>query len=101
MLFSWNGEPLMNYNNMMKAIDMITSPEGLGMSLNESWFPGVPKNDKKMADDDVKFKLAVSILVLMKSVNHAFSAKFPLADLRESLEYWYKDQSKISYEYVV
>jgi 23S rRNA (adenine2503-C2)-methyltransferase len=37
------------------------------------------KNDKKMADDDVKFKLAVSILVLMKSVGiHAFSAKFPL-----------------------
>jgi 23S rRNA (adenine2503-C2)-methyltransferase len=26
------GEPLMNYNNMMKAIEMITSSEGLGMS---------------------------------------------------------------------
>jgi 23S rRNA (adenine2503-C2)-methyltransferase len=31
LLFSWE-ERLMNYNNMMKAIDMITSPEGLGMS---------------------------------------------------------------------
>jgi 23S rRNA (adenine2503-C2)-methyltransferase len=26
------GEPLMNYNNLLKAIEMITSPEGLGMS---------------------------------------------------------------------
>jgi 23S rRNA (adenine2503-C2)-methyltransferase len=25
------GEPLMNYNNMMKAIEMITSSEGLGL----------------------------------------------------------------------
>jgi adenine C2-methylase RlmN of 23S rRNA A2503 and tRNA A37 len=32
------GEPLMNYNNMMKAIEMITSSEGLGMS-RELWFP--------------------------------------------------------------
>jgi 23S rRNA (adenine2503-C2)-methyltransferase len=33
------GEPLMNYNNMMKAIEMITSSEGLGMSPKELWFP--------------------------------------------------------------
>jgi 23S rRNA (adenine2503-C2)-methyltransferase len=32
------GEPLMNYNNMMKAIEMITSSEGLGMSQRELWF---------------------------------------------------------------
>jgi 23S rRNA (adenine2503-C2)-methyltransferase len=31
-------EPLMNYNNVLKAIEMITSPEGLGMSPNGSWF---------------------------------------------------------------
>jgi 23S rRNA (adenine2503-C2)-methyltransferase len=31
-----------------------------------------------------------------------FSKNFPLADLRESLEYWYrKTKSKITYEYVV
>jgi 23S rRNA (adenine2503-C2)-methyltransferase len=32
------GERLMNYNNVLKAIEMITSPEGLGMSQNGSWF---------------------------------------------------------------
>jgi 23S rRNA (adenine2503-C2)-methyltransferase len=37
--FMGMGEPLMNYNNMMKAIEMITSSEGLGMSQRELWFP--------------------------------------------------------------
>jgi 23S rRNA (adenine2503-C2)-methyltransferase len=38
------GEPLMNYNNMMKAIEMITS-EGLGMSPKRIMVStsGVPK----------------------------------------------------------
>jgi len=32
IVFMGMGEPLMNYNNVLKAIDKITSPEGLGMS---------------------------------------------------------------------
>jgi 23S rRNA (adenine2503-C2)-methyltransferase len=59
---------------------------------------------KKLADDDVKVKLACHcILLSMKSVPKSCpSVKLPLADLRESLEYWYrKKKSKISYEYVV
>lgn len=60
---------------------------------------------KKLADDDVKFKLAVSLhsgIDEIRSRIMPFSANFPLADLRESLEYWYqKTKSKISYEYVV
>jgi 23S rRNA (adenine2503-C2)-methyltransferase len=40
----WEWENRMNYNNMMKAIEMITSSEGLGMFQRELWFPsGVPK----------------------------------------------------------
>jgi 23S rRNA (adenine2503-C2)-methyltransferase len=56
----------------------------------------VCQNDKKIADDDVKFKLAVSLHSGIDETvpNHAFSAKFPLADLRESLEYWYKKDQK-------
>jgi 23S rRNA (adenine2503-C2)-methyltransferase len=38
LFLEW-GEPLMNYNNMMKAIEMITSSEGLGMFQRELWFP--------------------------------------------------------------
>jgi 23S rRNA (adenine2503-C2)-methyltransferase len=107
IVFMGMGEPLMNYNNVMKAIEMITSPEGLGMSPKRIMVStsGVPKMIKKMADDDVKFKLAVSLHSAIDEIRARimpFSSSFPLVDLRESLEYWYrKTKSKVSYEYVV
>jgi len=69
------GEPLMNYNNVMKAIDMITSDEGLGMSPKRITVStsGVTKMIKKMADDEVKFKLAVSLHL---AINHFAETKF-------------------------
>lgn len=107
IVFMGMGEPLMNYNNVIKAIDMVTSPEGLGMSPKRIMVStsGIPKMIKKMADDDVKFKLAVSLHSAIDEIRARimpFSKNFPLADLRESLEYWYrKTKNKISYEYVV
>ena len=63
IVFMGMGEPLMNYNNVIKAIDRITSEEGLGMSPKRITVStsGIPKMIKKMADDEVKFKLAVSL----------------------------------------
>ncbi len=107
IVFMGMGEPLMNYNNVIKAIDMITSEEGLGMSPKRIVVStsGIPKMIKKMADDEVKFKLAVSLHSAIDEVRARimpFSKNFPLADLREALEYWYrKTRSKVSYEYVV
>jgi 23S rRNA (adenine2503-C2)-methyltransferase len=107
IVFMGMGEPLMNYNNVLKAISMITSNEGLGMSPKRITLStsGVPKMIKKLADDEVKFKLAVSLHSAIDEIRSRimpFSANFPLADLREALEYWYsKTKSKITYEYVV
>ena len=107
IVFMGMGEPLMNYNNVIKAIDMVTSPEGLGRSPKRIMLStsGIPKMIKKMADDEVKFKLAVSLHSAIDETRAKimpFSKNFPLKDLREALEYWYrKTKSKISYEYVV
>ena len=107
IVFMGMGEPLMNYNNVMKAIDKITSDEGLGMSAKRITVStsGVPKMIKKMADDDVKFNLAVSLHSAIDEVRTSimpFNENFPLEDLREALEYWHaKTKRKISYEYVV
>jgi 23S rRNA (adenine2503-C2)-methyltransferase len=107
IVFMGMGEPLMNYNNVLKAISMITSNEGLGMSPKRITVStsGVPKMIKKLADDEVKFKLAVSLHSAIDEIRSRimpFSANFPLIDLKESLEYWYyKTKSKITYEYVV
>jgi 23S rRNA (adenine2503-C2)-methyltransferase len=107
VVFMGMGEPLMNYNNVIKAIDKITSPEGLGMSPKRITVStsGVPKIIKKMADDDVKFNLAVSLHSAIDEVRTSimpFNKTFSLKDLKESLEYWYaKINRKISYEYVI
>ena len=107
IVFMGMGEPLMNYNNVLKAIDKITSPEGLGMSPKRITVStsGVPKMIKKMADESVKFKLAVSLHSAIDEIRTSimpFNASFTLADLREALVYWYaKTNSRITYEYVV
>ena len=101
------GEPLMNYNNVIKSIEKITSPEGLGMSPKRITVStsGVPKIIKKMADDEVKFNLAVSLHSAIDEVRTSimpFNTNFPLDDLRESLEYWYeKTERTLTYEYIV
>lgn len=107
IVFMGMGEPLMNYNNVQKAIEKITSDEGLGMSPRRITVStsGIPKMIKKLADDEVKFKLAVSLHSAIDEIRAEimpFSENFPLSDLRESLEYWYaKTKSRITYEYVV
>lgn len=107
IVFMGMGEPLMNYPNVLKAIDKITKEEGLGMSPKRITVStsGVPKMIKKMADEAVKFNLAVSLHSAIDTVRTQimpFNATFPLKDLREALQYWYqKTRKKITYEYVV
>ena len=107
IVFMGMGEPLMNYNNVLKAIDKITSPEGLGIAARRITLStsGVPKMIKKMADDGVRFNLAVSLHSAIDKVRTSimpFNARFPLKDLKEAIEYWYfKTKRKVTYEYVV
>tara|TARA_R110001606_G_scaffold280193_1_gene428695 strand:- start:26368 stop:27405 length:1038 start_codon:yes stop_codon:yes gene_type:complete len=107
IVFMGMGEPLMNYKNVLKSIEMITSPEGLGMSSKRITVStsGVPKMIKMMADEEVKFGLAVSLHSAIDEVRTSimpFNTTFPLKDLRESLEYWYeKTKRTVTYEYIV
>ena len=107
IVFMGMGEPLMNYNNVIKAIDMITSPEGLAMSPKRITLStsGISKMIRKMADEDVKFKLAVSLHSAIEETRNRimpFTKNFPLTELRQALEYWYaKTKSRVTYEYVV
>lgn len=107
IVFMGMGEPLMNYNNVLAAIEKITMDEGLGMSPRRITLStsGIPKMIKKLADDEVKFNLAVSLHTAQEEVRQKimpFSKSFPLDELKEALLYWYqKTNSIISIEYVV
>lgn len=107
IVFMGMGEPLMNYKNVLEAIDKITSDEGLGMSSKRITLStsGVPKMIKRLADDGVKFHLAVSLHSAIQETREKimpFAKSFNLEDLKESLEYWYlKTKRRVTYEYVV
>lgn len=107
IVFMGMGEPLMNYKNVLLSIDKITSDEGLGMSPRRITLStsGVPKMIKKMADDKVKFNLAVSLHSAIQETREQimpFAKSFTLEDLKESLIYWYSKTKKIiTYEYIV
>jgi 23S rRNA (adenine2503-C2)-methyltransferase len=107
IVFMGMGEPLLNYANVLGAIEKITAQKGLNMASRRITVStvGVTKMIRKMADDEVKFNLAVS---LHSAVNETRSSIMPINDtnsleeLADSLRYWYqKTKSKVTYEYVV
>ncbi|NJN41985.1 MAG: 23S rRNA (adenine(2503)-C(2))-methyltransferase RlmN [Flammeovirgaceae bacterium] len=107
IVFMGMGEPLLNYSNVIEAIDKITSHKGLNMAARRITLStvGLSKMIKKLADDKVKFNLAVS---LHSAINKTRSSLMPineknsLEELSEALEYWYsKTKKKVTYEYVV
>ena len=107
IVFMGMGEPMMNYKNVVEAIHKITKPEGLGMSPRRITVStsGIPKMIKMLADENLRVKLALS---LHSAIEHKrneimpFSDKFPLTDIMESLQYWYKKTgSPITFEYCV
>ena len=57
------GEPLLNYKNVLLSVDRITSEDGLGMSAKRITIStaGIHKKIISLADDKVKFNLALSI----------------------------------------
>ena len=107
IVFMGMGEPLLNYANVITAIDRITSPKGLGMAMKRITVStaGISKMIMKMADDGVKFNLAVS---LHSAVDQKRTSLMPinetnsLEELGEALKFWYQQtKSKVTYEYVV
>lgn len=108
IVFMGMGEPLLNYANVMSAIAKITDPKGLGMAAKRITLStiGVPKLIKRMADDGARFKLAIS---LHSAIEEKRAKLMPLAhksatlaDLRESLQYWYAKTGRgVTFEYVI
>ena len=107
IVFMGMGEPLLNYNNVIEGIKKITSKTGLGMSPKRITVStsGISKMIIKMADDNVKFNLAVSLHSAIEKTRNEimpFTKKFPLNDLKQAIKHWYSKTKKIvTYEYIV
>ena len=107
IVFMGMGEPLLNYANVLRAIDRIGSQDGLGMAMKRITVStaGIAKMIKKLGDDKVKFNLALSL----HAANDAKRAQImPINDtnnldvLEEALNYFYEHTgSRVTFEYIV
>lgn len=101
------GEPLLNYSNVLKSIEYITSSEGLGMSPKRITVStaGIAKMIQKLADDKVKFNLALSLHAANDEKRNTImpiNESNSLAALAEALNYFYdKTGNRITFEYIV
>ena len=101
------GEPLLNYKSLLGSIDFITNQHGLGMSPKRITVStaGITKMINKLADDEVKFNLAISLHTATDSkrdVLMPLNQKVKLAELRESIRYFYdKTGIRVTYEYIL
>lgn len=107
IVFMGMGEPLLNYKSVLRAIDRITSPDGLAMSPRRITVStaGVAKQIKQLGDDKVKFKLALSLHAANDAKRHEI---MPINDsnnirsLVEALNYFYKQtKNEITFEYIL
>jgi 23S rRNA (adenine2503-C2)-methyltransferase len=107
IVFMGMGEPLLNYANVIAAIEKITAPKGLNMASRRITVStvGIAKMIVKMADDQVKFNLAVSLHAALDKTRSSImpiNDTNPLDELGDALRYWFKKtKKKVTYEYVV
>jgi 23S rRNA (adenine2503-C2)-methyltransferase len=107
LVFMGMGEPFLNYENVIGAIEKITSPDGLGMSPQRITVSsvGIPKMIKKMADDDPKYHFALSLHAPNDAKRNQvipFNVKHPLSEVIEALKYYHKKTNKrFTIEYIL
>jgi 23S rRNA (adenine2503-C2)-methyltransferase len=100
------GEPLLAYKNVLKSVEYLTSPEGLNMSPKRITVStaGIAKMIKKLADDEVRFNLALSLHAAddeKRDKIMPINEQNNLAALMDAIEYFYKKtRNRISYEYI-
>jgi 23S rRNA (adenine2503-C2)-methyltransferase len=107
IVFMGMGEPLLNYKEVLKAIERITASDGLAMSPKRITVStaGVAKQIKQLGDDQVRFKLALSLHAAndkkrndIMPINESNNIKA----LVEALNYFYqKTGNEITLEYIL
>ena len=101
------GEPLLNYKNVLRSIDFLTSDDGLGMSPKRITVStaGISKMIRKLGDDEVKFNLALSLHAANDQKRNKImeiNESNNLEELSDALRYFHeKTGSRVTFEYII
>ncbi len=101
------GEPLLNYENVIKALRIMTSEKSKILSRRKITLSssGIAPRIKQLANEAKPVKLAISLHATTNKVREMImpiSKSFDLTKLMDSIEYYYrKTKIPITYEYIL
>jgi len=106
IVFMGMGEPLLNYNNVMKAISIFTNPLAQFMSRKKITIStsGIVPKIMKMAEEKVLVKLAISLHATTNGVREKivpWNKRGNISSIMDAVENYYKaSKLRITYEYI-
>ena len=101
------GEPLLNYANVIRSIELLTSDIGLGMSPKRITVStaGIAKMIRKLGDDKVRFNLALSLHAandIKRSKIMEINDSNNLQELSDALQYFHEATgTRVTFEYII
>ena len=106
VVFMGMGEPLDNYDNVVKSVNMLVSPDGFGLSARHVTVStsGVVPKIRDLAKD-ARCALAVSLHAARDDLRQEImpiNRKWPLSELKSALlDYQRETGDKITFEYIL
>ena len=107
LVFMGMGEPMLNYDNVMKAVEILTHDDVqlLGARRITVSTAGMVEGMRRMADEKRPIKLALSLHATtdgLRTKLMPINKKHNLRELGDTLEYYYrKTGSPVTYEYIL
>ncbi|MCU0783119.1 MAG: 23S rRNA (adenine(2503)-C(2))-methyltransferase RlmN, partial [Verrucomicrobia bacterium] len=101
------GEPLANYDNLLKALRILNAPWGGGIGARKITIStsGLVPQIRKLADEPEQFRLAISLHGATDETRNKImpvNRKFPLKELTTALEYYQSKRGRlITFEYIL
>lgn len=107
VVFMWMGEPLLNYDNMKKSIELMLPQDRLSLSRRHITIStsGIIPWIKKLIEDNIPVKLAISLHAPNQELRNQLmpiAAKYPLDELMKTIDDYVKaTDNRIFYEYIM
>lgn len=107
IVFMGMGEPLLNYENTIRSLEIFTSQFNKGISRNRITVStaGIPQRITDLADSGLRIKLALSLHSCFeetRSLIMPINIKYSLAQTIDSIKYYCKStKTRVTFEYTM
>ena len=101
------GEPLANYDNLLKALRILNAPWGGGIGARKITIStsGLVPQIRKLADEPLQFRLAISLHGATDETRNKImpvNTRYPLNELAAACEYYQQKKGRmITFEYIL